>query len=471
MTTSSSITVRFAPSPTGYLHIGGARTALFNYLFAKRHGGQFLLRVEDTDKARSTDAAIAAIYDGLEWLGLTPDAPPVLQSTRADRHRAVVQELLTRGSAYHCYMTAEELGEKRAAATAKGETYRYDGRWRDASPADAPAGITPSVRLKAPREGSITIHDAVLGSVTVACNELDDMVLLRADGTPTYLLAVVVDDHDMGITQIIRGDDHFTNSFRQALIYNALGWTIPQMAHLPLIHGADGAKLSKRHGALGVNEYRDTLGYLPEAVRNYLLRLGWAHGDAEIISDAEAISWFSLEGLGKSPARFDFAKLDALNAHYMREADTDRLYALALPFIEKRLARTLKAEEHRLLRAVFPELQARATTLVELAEQTLFLFVRPADYTDKARAMLEKDAALLPALCDAMQGWEWDASAIEAECKAFAAAHNVKLGEVMNPLRAAITGSHASPSMFHLLPLMGKEECVGRVESTLRNIT
>jgi glutamyl-tRNA synthetase len=324
------------------------------------------------------------------------------------------------------------------------------------------------VRLRAPQEGSITINDAVLGEVSVDCAELDDMVLLRSDGTPTYLLAVVVDDHDMNITHIIRGDDHFTNSFRQALIYNALGWKIPQMAHIPMILGTDGAKLSKRHGALGVNAYRDELGYLPEAVRNYLLRLGWSHGDAEIISDEQAVEWFSLDGLGKSPARFDFAKLDSINAHYIREAEVARIAELSQPFLHQAIGRNLSAHEKEIFMAILPELKSRATTLVELAQNAVFLFVQPTSYTEKAQKFLQKAADLLPSLLENMQSWEmWEADQVQTYCEEFAASHNVKLGEVMNPLRAAITGSHASPSMFHLLPLLGKKECLIRLQMVI----
>jgi glutamyl-tRNA synthetase len=462
-----TVTVRFAPSPTGFLHIGGARTALFNYLFARHHGGRFLLRVEDTDKARSTQAAIDAIIDGMAWLGLAPDSPPVLQSSREERHREVAQELLARGAAYRCYMSAEELTAAREAAQAKGEIYRYDGRWRDAPASDAPANVTPSIRLKAPITGSITLKDAVQGEVSVACAELDDMVLLRSDGTPTYLLAVVVDDHDMGITHIIRGDDHFTNNFRQALIYQALAWDMPETAHIPLIHGSDGAKLSKRHGALGVEAYRE-MGYLPEAVRNYLLRLGWSHGDDEIISDTQAIEWFTLEGLVKSPARFDFDKLGHLNAHYIRAADAGRIEALSLPHVEALLERPLNDEERAIFHAALPELQARATTLVDLAEASLFFFSPPTAYTDQAAKMLQEAKDWLPSLTDALRSVSpFDAAHIEAACKAYGEAHGLKLGKVMNPLRAAVTGSHASPSMFHILPLLGKEETIKRLRAAI----
>jgi glutamyl-tRNA synthetase len=465
---NQKVRVRFAPSPTGYLHIGGARTALFNYLFARKMGGDFLLRIEDTDKARSTEAAIAAIFDGLNWLGLSPDEPPVMQSARLARHQEVVKQMLGSGAAYNCYMSAAELAENRAKAAANNEIYRYDGTWRDRPASDAPAGVAPSIRLKAPRSGAITINDHVLGEVSVDCAELDDMVLMRSDGTPTYLLAVVVDDHDMGITHIIRGDDHFTNSFRQALIYNALGWNIPEMAHLPLIHGSDGAKLSKRHGAMGVDSYRDELGYLPEAIRNYLLRLGWAHGDAEIISDAEAINLFSFDGLGKSPARFDFAKLDSINAHYIRAADLDNILELSKPYLTKLLGAELNAQQQDMLKIILPELQMRASTLNEIASGALFLFKSPTEYSEKAAAFLNKAKDILPELYANIQTWQdFNHDSIQEYCNIFAKSHGLKLGEIMNPLRASITGSHASPSMFHIIPLLGKAEILTRLSKLL----
>ncbi|TAE82817.1 MAG: glutamate--tRNA ligase [Alphaproteobacteria bacterium] len=460
-----TIRVRFAPSPTGYLHIGGARTALFNYLFARHHDGAFLLRIEDTDKARSTDDAIRAIHEGLAWLGLLEDEQAVLQSSRVDRHQEVVRQLIDRGHAYACYMSAEELAHAREEAQSRGEMYRYDGRWRDKPLGeDTPAWISPSFRLKAPKEGSLTLHDAVQGSVTVAYSDLDDMVLMRSDGTPTYLLAVVVDDHDMGITHIIRGDDHFTNSFRQAMIYDAMGWTLPQLAHIPLIHGADGAKLSKRHGALGVDAYRD-MGYLPEAVRNYLLRLGWSHGDDEIISDEQAIAWFDLDGLGKSPSRFDMDKLNHINAHYLRAAELDRILTLAQPFIEQHIGRALDATEQQRLRVAMPELQTRAHTLVELAEQAAFYFVAPAHYSEKAHALIATHRDILCGVHDALHLLEqWDAASIQQCCTDYGASVGQKLGGVMNPIRAAITGSHASPSMFGVMELLGKNESLQRIK-------
>ena len=367
-----TVVTRFAPSPTGFLHIGGARTALFNWLFARHHGGTFLLRIEDTDRARSTEAAVEAILDGLKWLELDWDGDAVSQFERRGRHAEVAHQMLAAGHAYRCYASPEELEAMRAEQKATGQPMRYDGRWRDRDPAEAPAGISPVIRLKAPQEGETVLADHVQGEVRVQNAQLDDMVLLRADGTPTYMLSVVVDDHDMNVTHVIRGDDHLTNTFRQIQIYRAMGWDLPQFAHIPLIHGADGAKLSKRHGALGVDAYRD-MGYLPEAVRNYLLRLGWGHGDDEIISTEQAIEWFDLGGIGRSPSRFDFAKLDNLNAHYMRLADDARLVSLIVPLIEAKSGGHVSSEARDLLTRAMPGLKQRAKTLVELADSAHFL--------------------------------------------------------------------------------------------------
>src|SRR5262244_2788512 len=367
-----SVVVRFAPSPTGFLHIGGARTALFNWLFARHHGGKFRLRIEDTDRVRSTSEAVAAIIDGLEWLGLSWDGEIVNQFARASRHAAVARQLLSAGQAYYCYCTPEELEAMRERARAEKRSVRYDGTWRDRNPSEAPPGVPPVIRLKAPQEGSTTIRDRVQGDVTVANTELDDLIILRGDGTPTYNLSVVVDDHDMGITHVIRGDDHLNNAFRQKQIYDALGWTVPEFAHVPLIHGPDGAKLSKRHGALAVDAYRE-LGYLPEALRNYLLRLGWSHGDDEIISTEQAIEWFDIHAIGRAPARFDFAKLDSLNGHYIRAAEDDRLVAEIIPRLEKGLGQRLSDKELGRLREAMPELKLRPKTLVELAFNARFL--------------------------------------------------------------------------------------------------
>src|SRR5438874_6025940 len=372
-----SVVVRFAPSPTGFLHIGGARTALFNWLFARHHGGMFLLRIEDTDRVRSTPEAVAAIIDGLDWLGLEWDGDVVHQFDRAPRHAEIARQLLAAGHAYNCYCTPAELEAMRHRARAEKRSVRYDGTWRDRDPSEAPTGVAPAIRLKEPQHGSTTIHDLVQGEVTVANTELDDLIILRADGTPTYNLSVVVDDYDMGITHVIRGDDHLNNAFRQKQIYDALGWAVPQFAHAPLIHGSDGAKLSKRHGALGVDAYRD-LGYLPEALRNYLLRLGWSHGDEEIISTEQAIEWFDLSGIGRAPAQFDFAKLDSINAHYIREADDARLLGLVAERLETEFGRPhSQTERERLLKAM-PGLKPPAKTIVELAETArLYVATRP----------------------------------------------------------------------------------------------
>ncbi len=377
-----TVVTRFAPSPTGFLHIGGARTALFNWLFARHHGGTFLLRIEDTDRARSTEAAVEAILDGLKWLELDWDGDAVSQFERRGRHAEVAHQMMEAGHAYRCYASPEELEAMRAEQKAAGQPMRYDGRWRDRDPAEAPAGVSPVIRLKAPQEGETVLADHVQGEVRVQNAQLDDMVLLRADGTPTYMLSVVVDDHDMNVTHVIRGDDHLTNTFRQIQIYRAMGWDLPEFAHIPLIHGADGAKLSKRHGALGVDAYRD-MGYLPEAVRNYLLRLGWGHGDDEIISTEQAIEWFDLGGIGRSPSRFDFAKLDNLNAHYMRLADDARLVGLIVPLIEAKSGAPVNSEARDLLTRAMPGLKQRAKTLVELAEFGALLRSGPAAQADR----------------------------------------------------------------------------------------
>jgi glutamyl-tRNA synthetase len=460
-----SVVTRFAPSPTGYLHIGGARTALFNWLFARHHGGLFRLRIEDTDRARSTDEAVNAIFGGLNWLGLDWDDTPVMQFSRAARHREVAEALQTSGAAYRCYATQEELDALRAQATANGQPFRYDGRWRDRDAADAPAGAPYVVRIRAPHDGEIVIPDLVQGEVRVACAELDDMVLLRSDGTPTYMLAVVVDDHDMGVTHVIRGDDHLTNAFRQALIYQGMGWDIPHFAHIPLIHGPDGAKLSKRHGALGVEAYRD-MGYLPEAMRNYLLRLGWSHGDKEIMSMEQAIEWFDLPAVGRAPSRFDMAKLNHLNGHYIRERDDASLSALARPFIESTLGHTLTEAQASLLLRAMPGLKPRASTLKELADNALFYFAhRPIVMNEKASALLNEQGKLtlkqaLPAL-EQLEGWSHD-PLLEA-ANGIAAGLGIKLGALMNPIRAAITGTTASPSMFEVMDLLGREESLARL--------
>lgn len=456
-----TVVTRFAPSPTGYLHIGGARTALFNWLFAKHHGGKYLLRIEDTDRARSTEPAIAAILDGLSWLGLPWEGEVTYQFARAARHAEVANEMLAKGHAYHCYASPQELDEMRAAQKAAGKPMRYDGRWRDRDPKDAPADVKPVVRLKAPQTGQTIIKDAVQGEVTVENAQLDDMILLRADGTPTYMLAVVVDDHDMGVTHVIRGDDHLNNAFRQLQIIRAMGWPEPVYAHIPLIHGPDGAKLSKRHGALGVDAYRD-MGFLPAALRNYLLRLGWGHGDDEIISTAQAIEWFDLDGVGRAASRFDMAKLTNLNAHYLRETPDAELLPLVLPRIEEKLGILDAAGRERIVRGL-SGVKQRARTLIELADGLAF-YARagaPPIADDKARALLTPDArAVMAKLAPALepQASDWSEKALEEAVRKFAEANGLKLGQVAQPLRVALTGSTASPGIFEVLAVLGPAE-------------
>lgn len=460
------VVTRFAPSPTGFLHIGGARTALFNWLFARHHGGKFLLRIEDTDRARSTEAAIDAILDGMKWLGLDWDGDAVYQFARAERHAEVANALLESGDAYRCYATPEELAELRDQQRAAKQPMRYDGRWRDRDPSEAPTGAPFVVRLKASRDGETVIEDAVQGRVVVQNSELDDMILLRSDGTPTYMLAVVVDDNDMGVTHVIRGDDHLNNAFRQLGIIRAMGWDEPVYAHIPLIHGSDGAKLSKRHGALGVDAYRDKMGLLPEAVGNYLLRLGWSHGDAEIISREQAIEWFELAGVGRSPSRFDFKKLENLNGHYIREADDARLADLVAVRVANRLARDLSAEEVALLCKAMASLKPRAKNLDELAEGALFLFEkRPLMLDEKAAALLGTEAATLLENAGAAleSSAEWTAVALEAAVRQVAENAGIGLGKVAQPLRAALTGRSTSPGIFDVLVLLGKEESLARI--------
>ena len=467
------VVTRFAPSPTGYLHIGGARTALFNYLFARHHGGKYLLRIEDTDRARSTEPAIEAIFDGLNWLGLGGDEAPVFQFARSARHAEVAAQLLAAGHAYRCYLTSEELAARREAAQAERRPFRIASEWRDADPASAPAGQPFVVRIKAPREGETTIPDLVQGDVTVANAELDDFVLLRSDGTPTYMLAVVVDDHDMGVTHVIRGDDHLNNAFRQVVILRAMdaieggqgkNWPDPAYAHIPLIHGSDGAKLSKRHGALGVDAYRDELGLLPEAVFNYLLRLGWGHGDDEIISAQQAVQWFDIAHVGKSPSRFDIAKLQNLNAHYLREAEDMRLAALVAQRLDPAL--TGGVVDMDLLTRAMPVLKVRAKDLNDLAQGAAFLFARrPLAMDPKAEALLTPDArALLAALHEMLSAESgWTSAALEASLKVMAESQGLGLGKLAQPLRAALTGQTVSPGIFDVLVLLGRNESLERI--------
>jgi len=460
-----TVVTRFAPSPTGYLHIGGARTALFNYLYAKHTGGKFLLRIEDTDRARSTQAAIEAILDGLTWLGLTWDGEVVFQFARAARHREAAERLLAEGKAYKCFATPEELAVMREEQKAKGLPLRYDGRWRDRDPAEAPAGAKYAVRLKAPLDGETVLDDLVQGRVTVANTQLDDMILLRSDGTPTYMLSVVVDDHDMGITHVIRGDDHLTNAFRQLQLFRALGYAPPAYAHIPLIHGADGAKLSKRHGALGVDAYRD-LGFLPEAMRNYLLRLGWGHGDDEIISDAQAVEWFDIKDVGRGAARFDMAKLTNLNGHYIRAAADERLADLIAPLISAKTGLAIDGAARARLVKGMPGLKQRAKTLIELADSAAFYARRrPLALDDKAKAVLAEGGAafLAEALPALTRHAEWTAAALEAWARATAEAKGLKLGQVAQPIRVALSGSTVSPPVFEVMEILGRDESLARI--------
>ena len=464
--TGDTVVTRFAPSPTGFLHIGGARTALFNWLFARHYGGKALLRIEDTDKKRSSQEAIDAILDGLDWLGLDYDAKPVFQSQRAERHGQVASALLNAGYAYRCYATPEELEQMRAEQRAAKQPLRYDGRWRDRDASDMTDEAPYTVRLKTPADGKTTIDDLVQGSVSVNNAELDDYIILRADGTPTYMLAVVVDDHDMGCTHIIRGDDHLNNAFRQLPIYTAMqaiegNWPVPSYAHIPLIHGSDGAKLSKRHGALGVDAYRDDMGILPDALFNYLLRLGWGHGDREEITRPEAIELFDLAGVGKSPSRFDLKKLENLNGHYIREADDDYL---------KEVTANRRAEgvDHTLLKQAMPVLKTRAKNINELAESAGFLFAkRPLEMTEKAEKLLTDDARAILSRVSARFSAEkhWTIEALEATTKQLAETLELGLGKLAQPMRAALTGSTMSPGIFDVLVLLGREESLARIDA------
>jgi glutamyl-tRNA synthetase len=465
---SKPVVTRFAPSPTGYLHIGGARTALFCWAYARHTGGKMLLRIEDTDRERSTEAAVAAIKDGLWWLGLHWDGEPISQFARAGRHVEVAQALLSAGHAYYCYCTPSELDAMREEARAAGRPWRYNGHWRDRDPAEAPAGVAPVIRIKAPTEGEIRVNDHVQGEVVFKAENLDDYVILRSDGSPTFLLAGMVDDHDMGVTHIIRGDDHLTNAARQLIIYNAMGWEAPETAHIPLIHGPDGAKLSKRHGALGVEAYRQ-MGYLPEALRNYLARLGWSHGDEEIFATEQMIAWFSLEDLNKGAARFDFAKLESINGHYIRSAEPGYLYhimvATALETGRTADHTGLIANADTVLRAL-PELMPRGKTIIELIELAQFIYAtRPLaldaaageQLTPASRAMLSAIAEQFAAMS------EWSVAALDAEARAFAEARGLKLGKVAQPLRAALTGRTVSPGVFEVMVLIGRDETLARL--------
>ena len=460
-----SVITRFAPSPTGYLHIGGARTALFNWLYARHTGGKYLLRIEDTDHKRSTPEAIDAILDGLDWLNLVPDEEPIYQSGRRKRHADVAKVLLDNGNAYHCYCTPEELKAMREKAMAQKKSVRYDGTWRDRDPTDAPSDIKPVIRFRASTSGETTIEDAVQGQITIANQELDDLIMLRADGSPTYMLSAVVDDHDMAISHVIRGDDHLTNAFRQTQIFTALGWSLPTYAHIPLIHGPDGTKMSKRHGALGIETYREK-GYLPSALLNYLSRLGWSHGDDEIFSLKNAIKWFQLKDINKSAARFDFDKLSNLNGKYIAEAKIETLIQLIQPLLEGRLQNPPSDIILKRLEAGLHSLKLRAKTIRELADMSIFYCVaRPIDYDNNALKLLtpvaQKTLAQLRAALTNITTWKEET--IEIAIKEFATEHKKRLKDIAQPLRAALTGSNVSPGIFEVAENLGREETLGRI--------
>ncbi|ALN73282.1 glutamate--tRNA ligase [Aureimonas sp. AU20] len=465
------VVTRFAPSPTGFLHIGGARTALFNWLYARRMGGQMLLRIEDTDRERSTDAAVSAIIEGLDWLGLKADGEPISQFARAARHREVAEALVAAGKAYYCYASPAELDEMRETAKAEKRPPRYDGRWRDRDPSEAPAGVKPVIRIKAPLDGETVVRDQVQGDVRFPNKDLDDFILLRSDGTPTYMHAVVVDDHDMGVTHIIRGDDHLTNAGRQTLIYQAMGWDVPVMAHIPLIHGADGAKLSKRHGALGVDAYRG-MGYLPKALLNYLVRLGWSHGDDEVMSIENMTAWFDITDINKGAARFDFAKLDAINGHWIRgSSDTDLVETLMVERAHLPNGHILRQDDdatvRRQLSAAMAGLKERAKTLVELTESAAYLFARrPLTLDEKAADILAKDGRdILSGLLPVLEGsGDWSVGSLETAIKAHAESVGLKLGKVAQPLRAALTGKSTSPGVYDVLAVLGRDESLQRLK-------
>ncbi|MGY8960422.1 MAG: glutamate--tRNA ligase, partial [Alphaproteobacteria bacterium] len=463
-----TVVTRFAPSPTGFLHIGGARTALFNWLYSRHHQGRFMLRIEDTDRKRSTTEAIDAILAGLKWLELDWDGDAIFQSHGIERHKAAAQELLESGKAYYCYCTPEELQEMRDTARSEGRSIRYDGRWRDRDRADAPAGVAPVVRLKAPQEGETIIDDQVQGPVRVENTQLDDMILLRSDGTPTYMHSVVVDDHDMGITHIIRGDDHLTNAARQTQLFAAFGWNTPTFAHIPLIHGPDGQKLSKRHGALGVEAYRD-MGYLPAALRNYLLRLGWSHGDDEIIDTKQAIEWFDLGSVGRSPSRMDFAKLESVNAHYIRESAPEALVDLMAQPISDKTGEPFGDTARARITAGLEGLRQRAKTMNELVESSLIYVQRPVfplQHAKAARLLEGQGAILVQKASSTLASIEnWSEDSIEAAIRSVADSQELGFGKVAQPLRAALTGSNVSPSIFEVMAALGKSETLERLKA------
>ncbi len=471
---SVSVITRFAPSPTGFLHIGSARTALFNWLYAKHTGGKMLLRIEDTDRERSTEAAVKAIIDGLHWMGLQYEGDPISQFKRAERHRQVAEQLVKDGKAYYCYATLEELAEMRENAFAKGLPARYDGRWRDRDISEAPKGIKPVIRIKAPQDGETILHDRVQGDIRFPNKDLDDFIILRSDGSPTYMHAVVVDDHDMGVTHIIRGNDHLTNAARQAIIFNAMGWDIPVMAHIPLIHGENGAKLSKRHGALGIDAYRK-MGYLPIALLNYLVRLGWSHGNDEIISIEDMIAWFDIDDINKSAARFDFKKLDAINGHYMRLSNNQDLCDAAFNILpenanELKITKQLDEKHRAQFLAAIPILKERSKTLLELINDASFIFAqRPLPLNEQAKTLLDENGqtilkGIYPIL---MSCQKWDAKTLDETIRHYAQIQKLKFGAVVQPLRAALTGRVTSPGIFDMLILLGKDESLNRINDQI----
>ncbi|OPB29399.1 glutamate--tRNA ligase [Bartonella sp. WD12.1] len=468
------VITRFAPSPTGFLHIGSARTALFNWLYAKHNGGKMLLRIEDTDRERSTEAAVKAIIDGLHWMGLNYDGVPISQFERTERHRQIAEQLVKDGKAYYCYASPEELAEMREMARAEGRPPRYDGRWRNRDASEAPKGIKPVIRIKAPQDGETILQDRVQGEIRFPNKDLDDFIILRSDGTPTYMHAVVVDDHDMEITHIIRGDDHLTNAARQTIIYNAMGWDIPIMAHIPLIHGENGAKLSKRHGALGVDAYR-AMGYLPDALRNYLVRLGWSHGNDELISTEDMISWFDINDINKGAARFDFKKLDAVNGHYIRMSNDQSLFDAVLsilPEIEGGLDIMKKLDEQKCAQflTAIPNLKQRSKTLLELINGASFIFTqRPLPLDEKAKTLLNGNGrTILKGVYLALKTCSnWNPETLDEILRNYAQTQQLKFGDIAQPLRAALTGYTSSPGVFDVLALLGRDESLNRINDQI----
>ncbi|MDH5723111.1 MAG: glutamate--tRNA ligase [Alphaproteobacteria bacterium] len=465
-----SVVTRFPPSPTGFMHIGNARTALFNYLYARRHGGKFLVRIEDTDRKRHSEEAVQAIIEGLDWMGLEHDGEITSQFARQDHHKEIAEELLAKGQAYYCYCSPEELEQMREAAKESGAKTFYDRRWRDKGPEDAPEGIAPVVRIKAPLDGVTTIKDHVQGEVSVPNDQLDDFIILRSDGTPTYMLSVVVDDYDMGVTHILRGDDHLNNTFRQKVIIDAMGWDLPEYAHLPMILGQDGSKFSKRHGAQGVHDFRD-MGYLPEALCNYLLRLGWSHGDDEIISREQAIEWFDLEHIGKSGAKFDYAKLENLNAHYISEGDINHILEYAAPFYKSRHGIELDDLAIERITKGQDELKSRAKTLIQFADESVFYAKSsPLNFDEKAQSLIDDGQEVLKLLLEGFSSMsEINSDSVKDLCQSIADSHmDGKLGKVAMPLRAAITGTTVSPSIFEACAILGAQECCTRLNAALK---